>query len=81
MSYYGSISSIQCHQQIITKGYPDYFYSLDEAKAQTDGSYMLSIQGAIKGEKDDIRASLANISALVESSFKTKYGLDEDYYE
>lgn len=81
MSYYGSISSIQCHQQIITKGYPDYFYSLDEAKAQTEGSYMLSIQGAIKGEKDDIRASLANISALIESSFKTKYGLDEDYYE
>ena len=42
---------------------------------------MLSIQGAIKGEKDDIRASLANISALIESSFKTKYGLAEDYYE
>ena len=80
ISYYGSLSSIECHRSIITKGYPDYFYSLDEAKAQTEGSYMLTIQSAIKGEIDDIRARMANLSALIEASFKVKYNLDEDYY-
>lgn len=81
ISYYGSLSSIECHRSVITKGYPDYFYSLDEAKAQTEGSYMLTIQSAVKGEIDDIRARMTNLSALIEASFKVKYNLDEDYYD
>ena len=55
-------------------------YSLDEAKNQEEESYMCRIQSAIKGEADDVRSSMINIAALVESSFMTKYNLPEDYY-
>lgn len=41
---------------------------------------MCRIQSAIKGEADDVRSSMINIAALVESSFMTKYNLPEDYY-
>ena len=78
--YYGSSSSVKAHLSVITKAYPDYFYSLDEAKNQEEESYMCRIQSAIKGEADDVRSSMINIAALVESSFMTKYNLPEDYY-
>ncbi len=78
--YYGNESSIEAHRSIIQKGYPDYFYSLDQAKAQTEGSYMLYIQSAVKGESADIRSTMATVKSLVENSFKMMYNLGEDYY-
>lgn len=79
--YYGNQASIDCHIDIIKKGYPDYFYSLDEAKAQAEGSYMLMIQSTIKEEASEIRSSLINIKALVHAAFIAKYNLDPNYYE
>ena len=79
--YYGNEASVECHRDIIDKGYPDYFYSLDEAKAQTAGSYMLMVQSAVKNEADDIRNSMMNVKSLVESAFMNKYNLPSDYYE
>lgn len=79
--YYGSESSVEAHLSVIKKGYPDYFYSLDDAKGQTDSSYMVQIQGAVKGEADNIRSAMENIKAQVEASFKALYGLSDDYYD
>lgn len=81
VKYYGSESSVDCHRTIISKSYPDYFYSLDEAKAQTEGSYMLALNACVKNEENDIRASLINIASLVEAAFIQKYSLDPNYYE
>lgn len=79
--YYGSESSIEAHKSIITKAYPDYFYSLDEAKGQVDGSYMFMIQSAIKADEGDVRSTLINIVGMVQASFKTKYNLADNYYD
>ena len=79
--YYGNEASVMAKMTVINKGYCDYFYSLDEAKAQSEGSYMLMIQSTVKGEVDDIRASVQNIKALVHAAFIQKYNLGEDYYD
>lgn len=77
---YADEESIEAHLSIISKGYPDYFYSLDEAKGQVEGSYMLIIQSAIIGNPDDIRSSMDSLAQKIKAAFKTKYNLSDDYY-
>ncbi len=79
--YYGSESSVEAHVSVIQKAYPDYFYSLDEAKDQIEGSYMLTIQGAITSDGSDIRSTMINLTSMIHASFKEKYKLPDDYYD
>lgn len=79
--YYGSDSSVEAHISVIQKAYPDYFYSLDEAKDQIEGSYMLTIQSAITSDGSDIRSRMINLTAMIHAAFKEKYGLADDYYD
>lgn len=77
---YAHEQSIEAHLSVITKGYPDYFYSLDEAKGHVEGSYMLTLQSAIVGSTDDIRASMVSLEQKIKASFKEKYNLSDDFY-
>lgn len=79
--YYGNEASVQAHISVIDKAYPDYFYSLDEAKNQTEGAYMLTIQSAITSKDSDIRSTMINLVSMIHASFTEKYKLAEDYYE
>lgn len=79
--YYGGDTSVEAHLTIIRKSYPDFFYSIDEAKNQDSSSYMVAIQSAVKNPVDDVRSSLTNIAARVHATFKAKYELPDDYYK
>ena len=78
---YAHEQSIDAHLSVITKGYPDYFYSLDEAKGHVEGSYMLIFQSAIVGNPDDIRGSMVSLEQKIKTSFKEKFKLSDDFYE
>lgn len=81
LKYYGSETAVEAHKSVIQKSYPDYFYSLDEAKSQADGGYMFEIQSAIISPESDVRARMQSIVGMIHASFKAKYGLADDYYE
>lgn len=81
--YYGNTESVDAHLSVITKSYPDYFYSLgDVANGHTDKSYMVMLQASIKeGTEDDIRSTMISISQQIHTSFMDKYKLPSDYYD
>jgi fructooligosaccharide transport system substrate-binding protein len=79
----GDNASLQAHQSIMFKGYPDYFYSLYYARSHDETkSFMLDIQSAIIS--GNVRDSMIDLVSRIHQEFIDTYenlGLDESHYE
>jgi hypothetical protein len=79
----GDNASIEAHQSIMFRGYPDYFYSLYYARSQDPAkSFMLDFQDAILN--GDVRNAMIDLVARIHQEFIDTYsnlGLSEDYYD
>lgn len=75
---YASELSRTVHLNLISITKPDFFYSVIEAQAQTDQSYMIKIQQAIR--QAEVRSIMTSAEAELRALYIERFALGENYY-
>ncbi|VEU79767.1 ABC transporter substrate-binding protein [Haploplasma axanthum] len=71
LPYYWSKDSINAHLEVFNLASPDFFYSVPEAQAHAEGSYMLSVQLAITDGNS--RTVMEGIEASLKEILKERF--------
>jgi hypothetical protein len=76
---YPTEKSREAHLDVFRLAYPDYFYTLDNAKYEDEYSYMITLQSAVRfGE---VRAKMESLESEIKANLIQVYRLPEDYFD
>lgn len=66
------------HLDLIDITQPDYFYSVMESQAQTDTSFMIMVQQAVR--QAEVRSIMTSTEANLQAILQERFNLGEGYY-